>query len=149
VPPRKIPVKRLMVRMGADGMRRDEREDFVEGCVKVIEYRGPIIGMLLFVLRRHFDFGRVKREARTICEKEEQGDRGAAVGDRCEEDAQHLPKERRGKPDFVFQDFSVDVRWLRRFGPVHRNIPMLRCKIRQSHDPPKRVTDRSHEDRFA
>ena len=99
MPPRKIPVKRLMVRMGADGMRRDEREDPLRlgrRSVKVIEHRGPIIGMLLFVLRRHFDFGRMKREARTICEKEEQGDRGAAVGDRCEEDAQQLP---RGKPD--------------------------------------------------
>jgi len=85
VPPRKIPVKRLMVRMGADGMRRDEREDqtpcdLVEGCVKVIEHRSTIIGMLLFVLRRQ-----MKREARTNCEKEEQGNRG-----------QQLP---RGKPD--------------------------------------------------
>jgi len=66
-------------------MRRDEKEDqtpcdLVEGCVKVIEHRGTTIGMLLFVLRRHLDFGRMKREARTICEKEEQGNRGQPLG---------------------------------------------------------------------
>ena len=85
VPPRKIPVKRPMVRMGAGEMRHDEREDqtpcdLVEGRIKAIEHRGTIIGMLLFVLGEKapdFDFGRMKREARSTCEREEQGNRGA------------------------------------------------------------------------